>query len=123
MKKSALVLLAALIVASHALSAGAADGSPAAVPAAYRSQATWAVLSNVIVPTVLSKGEWVEYRVAARPDGRIDSVHVLRSSGSKQWELATALGLARTVKLPKTSDGGVPASLDLRLESAAAHGL
>ncbi|HEY4065547.1 MAG TPA: TonB C-terminal domain-containing protein [Burkholderiaceae bacterium] len=120
MKRLSIIRRVALGFAVHVLSAAGADEGPAALDAAYQAQVTAAVLAHVVVPTVLSKNEWVEYRLAVRPDGRIDSVRVLESSGSMQWNVAIALALARTSVLPKGRDGRVPALLDLRLESAAA---
>ena len=53
-----------------------------------------------------------EVFVAARADGRITSIRIVRPSGSRVWDDAVVRALEKTERLPPDFNGQVPPQID-----------
>ena len=71
------------------------------------------VRPNIVFSEAVSGNPQAEVQVNCMPDGQIVSSRLIKSSGHPGWDQAVLRAIEKTERLPRDTDGRVPASLVL----------
>ena len=102
--------------AAAALAAGGATQASigAAGPSAtYAGRVVAAVKPNIVYPDLMAGNPRAIVEVRTAPDGTITSRRLITPSGLRAWDDAVLRALDKTEKMPRDTDGRVPAVIEM----------
>lgn len=105
--------MAGLAGATGAANATGTDKQSSGPSASYAGRIVGAVRPNIVFTETPVGNPAAEVEVRTLPDGTIAARRILRSSGVPAWDEAVLKALDRTAKLPRDTDGRVPATLNI----------
>lgn len=88
------------------------DSGPSA---GYGARVASSIRPNVIFTESISGNPRAVVEVRTLPDGTIIGRRIVQSSGDPDWDAAVLKAIDRTGKLPRDTDGRVPATLEIGL--------
>ena len=107
--------------------ASSTSGSPGAVGSAARSAGPSAgyagrimarIKPNITFTETLTQRQVAEVLVRCAPDGLIISRRIVKSSGNPAWDEAVLKAIDKTERLPRDTDGRVPAEIAMVFNSS-----
>ncbi len=107
--------------------ASSTSGSPGAVGSAARSAGPSAgyagrimarIKPNITFTETLTQRQVTEVLVRCAPDGLIISRRIVKSSGNPAWDEAVLKAIDKTERLPRDTDGRVPAEIAMVFNSS-----
>ena len=107
--------------------ASSTNGSPGAVGSAARSAGPSAgyagrimarIKPNITFTETLTQRQVAEVLVRCAPDGLIISRRIVKSSGNPAWDEAVLKAIDKTERLPRDTDGRVPAEIAMVFNSS-----
>ena len=107
--------------------ASSTNGSPEAVGSAARSAGPSAgyagrimarIKPNITFTETLTQRQVAEVLVRCAPDGLIISRRIVKSSGNPAWDEAVLKAIDKTERLPRDTDGRVPAEIAMVFNSS-----
>lgn len=101
---------AAALAAGGAAQAGAGAGGPSAT---YAGRVVAAVKPNIVYPDLIAGNPRAIVEVRTAPDGTITSRRLITPSGLRAWDDAVLRALDKTEKMPRDTDGRVPAVIEM----------